>query len=69
MRKLKRTLFLILSLSLVSCEMTPAEPVTRICVRPKLDAIKLNHPTEGMGVFLSVKELSKQLKYIACLEG
>lgn len=69
MLKLKMILFLILSLSLVSCEMTPVEPVTRVCVRPKLDAIKLNHPTEGIGVFLSVKELSKQLKYIECLEG
>ena len=69
MLKLKRILWVSLSLSLASCGTTPVEPAKKICVRPKLDAIKLVHPIEGVGVFLTVKELGKQLKYIECLEG
>lgn len=69
MLKLKRILWVSLSLSLASCGTTPVEPAKKICVRPKLDAIRLVHPIEGEGVFLTVKELSKQLKYIDCLEG
>lgn len=68
MQKLKAILLLISSLSLVSCGMTPAVTAKKICVRPKLDAIKIDHPVEGLGVFLSVNELAKQLKYIECLE-
>ena len=69
MPKLKRILWVSLSLSLVSCVTPPVETVKKVCVRPKLDAIRLVHPIEGEGVFLTVKEVGNQLKYIDCLEG